>query len=1356
MNLISVTTARRERGVALVIVLAMLVLLSALMVSFMSTATSERSAVSAASGGSAARQLADTTVNLMIGQIREATSQSDLSGTWASQPGAIRTYTGALSKTKKNLPGGGYYYDYKAGTQDKVYKLYSASKMKVTSSEYEGSELPEEVKVIENWKRDDPEKDFVDLNEPALTPRFDLDPEGTQVEPHYPIVDPRAKFDAKGNVNKSSEPGIVDGFDAKIVTDDKLKTPNGQDVPYVPMPVQWLYVMRDGSVGPASDGTPTNPIVGRTAFWTDDETCKLNINTASEGTFWDTPSSSNVQEAGKLLSPTAANIQQNATSLALAASQPARGEYQRYSGHPATTSLSPVLGWLWGITPTTKIYPNVAPYVAYKEAIYKIAPFLPYGKPTSEGATKNTWSYLRNTTGAPDVVVDTKHLYANVDELLFKPARIEELNDKLTPEALEKTRFFLTATSRAPELNLFGRPRVTLWPIHSEFASRSTYDDLFAFTSTIAKTPGTDEKEDKRYYLTRYDAKDDRNDFLLPKSTGGKSQNQLMYEYLQFVTGGGSIGQGAPEVPGFGGKFRTKYSYQAKGSPGTIERDQILTEIFDYTRTVNLVDTGTISRTGKKFVPYTPPFFPASQAGSDDYQRTHRSIDWSAQVTPIKISPAAGAQDTQGLGRFVTVAEAALVFHRSEKGKVSALLLLEMVTPMPGYPALRDTYWTVVKEDKDKKSAIVVAGTESPLNFPSGELNKPFRDGGGGGINIVNVGSHEIGMGRAFMPTMGFINPLVYFPEHKGPTDLTPSDRPDQDPNRTSAMTLLAKKMDKTGAGSYQKNTTVTKYPYISDAIAAPDTGTFDLKGGNFEVEIWTGNSPDDKRSCLVQTIQFSFPDASKLPLPTANAAPIPGRLTSLNAPDDSRNLIKEGDDTVRGVELTCGGKALGNKADIRIAMTRKLIKLEDKFFEPVSGYTSTARHAHNLTRAWGAPEIGNTGSRGVLVAGSQLRDKAPLLPKGVTSGVLRADGGPGDWDRGLSKHLDGAFGNKVDEGNLEFDPGDSGIGVLPYFRGRNVKETGQSFFTPNRQLPSPVMLGSLPTGALEGLGWQTLLFRPDREAGNSHPGAKQFPLDHLWLDLFHIPIVEPYAISEPFSTAGKVNMNYVIAPFGYAKGDGGNNARTGNPRSYLRRDSGLRGVMKSTFITAIPTNLANSGHAEDGYTETRETRHPIDLDKTLEAFEVRLNDQKQGISSRGMTLFRSASEICEMDLFPQGITVSNWNNFWNGSSGSSYGLTGDNQRERPYAHIYPRLTTKSNVFTVHMRCQAIRKSPGSDPDKFDEDKDVIAGEYRGSATIERFLDPNDEALRDYDHEKDSADRYYRYRVVSTKQFNPK
>jgi hypothetical protein len=185
---------------------------------------------------------------------------------------------------------------------------------------------------------------------------------------------------------------------------------------------------------------------------------------------------------------------------------------------------------------------------------------------------------------------------------------------------------------------------------------------------------------------------------------------------------------------------------------------------------------------------------------------------------------------------------------------------------------------------------------------------------------------------------------------------------------------------------------------------------------------------------------------------------------------------------------------------------------------------------------------------------------------------------------------------------------------------------------------------------------------------------------------------------------------------------------------------------MKSTFIMAVPKTQGDGGHTENPQSQTTPFRYPIDLDKTIEAMETRLKS-KDG----DYPLFRSASELCTVDLYPQEVSVGgSWANFWN----NSYALTGDNMRERPYAHIYPRVTTKSNVYTVHMRCQAVRKAKGTKPDEFDPDKDAVLGEYRGSATIERFIDTNDEALQNYDEYKSKVDPYYRYRVINTKQFS--
>lgn len=1368
-----------QAGIALVIVLAILVLLSALMVAFMTTVSTERSASQAGSDGSTARAIADSTLNLVMAQIREATGQLPDDTTWASQPGAIRTFSGHLSTSKNNLADGAYSYGYSPGTNDIVYKLYSADRLKVPSKEYESKDLADEVNIIEKWDRTNPKKDHVDLNQPVLSPRRDLGDK--VVEPRYPIVDPRAKFTGPNGEtpNDGPNPGIVEGFDAKTkgLSDKELKMPGGAKVPYLPMPVKWLYVFKDGSVGPASEGKDTNPIIGRTAFWTDDESCKLNINTASEGTFWDTPTASTELESGRVSAKTAP-LGSSTQSLSLAAAQPVRGEYQRYPGHPATTCLSPVLGWLWDVTPTTPLRPKASKsYLDFKEAIYRTSPFLPFGPVTTMGATRNSDEFVSDAPipkppaqppPPAEETIETKHLYATPDELLFTPRRTDGsnplLNDRLTPDGLEKVRFFLTATSRAPELNLYGRPRVTIWPVNKDTSLRTKFDELFAFTSTLGGNIIAGDS--KKFFFQRSEAKSAKVDY---EET---PRNVELMKYLKAMT--------SQPVPGFGGTFAGKYSYS--NALGATERDQILTEIFDYSRCVNIVDTGNRRGGVAGYRSYTP-FYGGAQAG---YGATvDRSYDWSGQVTPIKID------STMGMGRFPQVCEVALLFTPAgtptpgvKQTQMEATLIMEMASPMAGFPIIRETYWTSVAATRPGVVSLPTAGTQQPLNLCSnGAAPKAL-------INIPNVASHEVMQGRGYMPSLGAGTAFNYYDEHpKAPSqpELNPND-----PNRSPKKLIKIKTFTNQQTFSfwenypgfpvkgYQRGDTVQYYPYISDKIEIKGETTFKLGATSFEIRIYAGEAPDDKRNTLVQTLNVTFPEVT---LPTPDG--IVGADISLKtrfsaAPNTDNNAGRADDaaagwirnnvpantglDTARSMELVGGGDnqnnlPLNSQGDIRLAAIRPVVP--EWFFQPRGGiqmYNSTTRLVHGLQISHGDtikgywPAAVNT--RGKLAPGGLYRSEKPPMIPGNINGVQRADGGPGDWDRGLSKHMDGAMGNKVDEGNVFFsysDTGGQGGGKMPYYRGRNVEETGSAFFTPNRLLPSVVMFGSLPSGALEGKPWQTLLFRPDREQGTTHPGAKS-PPDHLLLDLFHLPIVEPYAISEPFSTAGKVNMNYIIAPFGYAKGDEGTNPGTNNKRSYLRRDTGLRGVLKSVKLMAVKTTETDGGHTEEPLSSSSHVRYDLNLDKTLQHFETRFQD-----SSRG--LFRSTSEICDVDLYPGTVGngpaapgVTNWASFWN----KDYAQTGDNMRERPYAQIYPRLTTKSNVFTVHMRCQAIRKSPRSKVDEFDEDHDQVVGEYRGSATVERFVDPNDVKLKNYNELTTKVDPYYRFRVIATKHFAPR
>ena len=403
-----------------------------------------------------------------------------------------------------------------------------------------------------------------------------------------------------------------------------------------------------------------------------------------------------------------------------------------------------------------------------------------------------------------------------------------------------------------------------------------------------------------------------------------------------------------------------------------------------------------------------------------------------------------------------------------------------------------------------------------------------------------------------------------------------------------------------------------------------------------------------------------------------------------------------------------------------------------------------------------------------------------------------------GDHDNTMATEGDGPFINKPDEGNA------AGIGkenfiprhhytrrkpvereALPYFTEPWKQEAaGPGYFSPNRIIPTPGMIGSLPTGVMRGRPWQTILLRPQHEsttqgAPNSgrHIGTED-PKDHYFLDLFWMPVVEPWSISTPLATAGKINLNYDIQPF-----------------DHIHRSSGIRSTFPSEEMLTIPIASVTEYTAGWGYGKgynrkyhtggslrNKALRSLINAEETLKQFEEKFEDEGE--------LFVTASQICELHLVPRGIGGLRLNpdlddmredkGFWTARSRNpklGLGLVGDNSRERPYGNIYQRITAKSNTYQVHYRAQVIRQSPMSPTSPgqrrsdqeygiFDPDVDQAAAEYRGSSIIERYIDPNEENLPDYVVNPPtivgggatgsrSLDHFYRFRIVSMKRFAP-
>lgn len=158
--------------------------------------------------------------------------------------------------------------------------------------------------------------------------------------------------------------------------------------------------------------------------------------------------------------------------------------------------------------------------------------------------------------------------------------------------------------------------------------------------------------------------------------------------------------------------------------------------------------------------------------------------------------------------------------------------------------------------------------------------------------------------------------------------------------------------------------------------------------------------------------------------------------------------------------------------------------------------------------------------------------------------------------------------------------------------------------------------------------------------------------------------------------------------------------------------------------------------------------------------------------------IFRSASEICEIFLVPKPMagrtyyprtgglpssspTYDSMVTWWNGDLNTQmdgFELTGDNVRESPYNQLYPRLTTKSNVFTVHYRVQLLKKARSTAAAEWDEARDSLSAEKRGSVVIERYIDPNASGLPEFFKkplQEGSLDEHYQFRIMHRKTFAP-
>ena len=1166
-------------GVALVIVLACLVLLSGVILAFFTAVRTDIQASKSYADNNSTRLLADTAVNCVMAQIRQATTEQGMA--WASQPGMIRTFD-----TK--------------GALVNAYKLYSSGQMTENTQARLNVNLAKEETAMASWRLQP--AFFTDLNEPD---------DGV-----FPIL---------------ADPTVsVEGY--------HVGTPPGATPSQpVPMPATWLYMLQDGtlvapvvtgsdSIVTVSGATSANPIVGRIAFWTDDETCKININTASEGTYWDTPHFEGTTERnfGKY--------------------QFAHSEFQRYPGHPATVCLSSALqGFLPALT---------------AEDIYGLTPRVVGG-----GSTQGT----KVPASSLATALDSDRLYSTVDEYLFNPALSgtnRSTQQGLTPDNIQQLRFFLTAHSRAPELNLFGHPRISIWPIYADYASTigtsyvTPWDRLSAFCSTLAGNP---------YYFQRSSATSTTTDIKL-------ARNNTLLNYLDTVT--------SWDIPGFVGNFKTKY--------GTKETRQILTEIFDYIRCTNPHDSIIEN-------PY-----------ADRLPKNSNWVSGRNQITPSIHK----SWDTQGFGRFHRLSEVSILFAGIGRGQlvtagtdaavdidanqipldvpralpkdnmaVQAYILLTFFDPGQGWAKMLP-WFTVKIEGLDQFKL-----NGDPMKFPSAPTEC---------VNGMYTGLYAGDSARGNMDFRGMLG---------------------------------FRTLSQTGGGE-------SRMPFYSTILSVPLTSPnttdprMDFQGGTIKVSVYANQGQTD--ADLIQTYTIDFPSNSKTPVPGLAKY---RRIGSSRSPgySDINAMTSGTGDRFDTVYDSCTYAVAIENADVVLStdlksgdfrqLARTSITSDYYAEHPLNGALSKTSHfAHGFVSGNGKPFAGAT--QGTLIKGAVYPSNsvdsvmaAPVVPYGI-DGIA----GAGDWDTGVAGTCDGAYINKPDDGNIaDIDIPDG----CPYFNYKFLY-TSDVFSSPNRIVPSPMMFGSLPTGIISKNSWQTLLFRPDN---SNHPGAAD-PKDFLFADLFWMPVVEPYAESEPASTAGKINMNYQILPY-----------------TYITRSTALCAAMKAEKIAAVPISKSSTYKLD---TKFNSVRSNLNLDETNGS----LRNFKERFSSGD--IFHSATEICDIWLVPSGqywISNTNAASFWSANQ-----LTGDNVRERPYANLYAKLTTKSNTYQVHYRVQSLHKLTKSTQTTWEEGKDLVTGEKRGSTIIERYLDHSDTTLTDfaaYPSQTKSLETAYQFRIINSTSFHP-
>lgn len=1299
--------ATSKKGFALVLVVTSLVLMTIMAVSFLLSTGTDLANVRAYARTLESRRNADLAVNVALSLMTAATSQSTANDpvAWASQPGMIRTW-------KDN------------GSLHNVYRLYSSNYPIQAGGSFNPNE---DASDLASWKSGAPNRDYnaiwCDLNSPLESGNQRI----------YPIMPPLSTQDANAGV----DPATISGFEINNPPGFSPGSPSSVNNP-APMPVRWMYVLKDGSLVPGSGSnmsaslsgaTHDNPPVARIAFWTDDETSKVNINTASEGHYWDYPITNSLSEGE------------------WGQKQPIQNEFQRYPGHPANVSLSAVI--------------NNGSINTSTDGIYKFAPRVQHGG--SKGGTQNTTSLF--LSAQIHLNNDLSRLFATTQEMAFRPDdsgsslgnRISNRDlfgigsDATFAKLVQNREFFLTTHSRASELNVFDLPRVSMWPITTD--SRTTSNITGTRMDTFDKTIVSSSKLGGYEYFYRR-----ANNYSSSFDYANIQRNQQIYAYLRRLMGN--------KIPGFGGDFVAKYT------PADV--DALNTQLFDWIRSgPNLYGFGKASeeraQSGGNSLSVNKGYA-ATRDGIDTHDVLGGSYSFPygsnlGLVVPIRIN--AGSGDTKGTGSAFIFTEGG--YH---------LVCEKMELDQPSTGRVRYTFRPLVyietaalKPDVLGAFGRMIQRKEKYqlfLRFNGSDLQ--FSPVSGAGGTVQNAG---FDMGK-----------FIYYARSNPTTGAVGTQLVAMSPAWWFSGNSTSNYSEQTQTGN--------SLPFVGNPISFDFSNVLNLTDLNLErtqephptwkvrvsrmdwtFELGFARSAGDK--IILHQGQFIIPEQD-VPIPyfssndsnlyTSSSNSIMAESSMLKRMQvDPKNYQLLGGDVIRTAEIT-GPSGSPSRGDWRLVALNPS-NMDDTWFAPVDDPDNPVLpspkkrlFAANFSESdyWSLNRLFYYNLR--LAAGIDLNldQGAKTTPPFASfnldrnNGAIMSNGQPGDYVMnfpGMHQH-DGALFEYPVEHHIgqEYSTG----GRWPYFNDSiegNNSVGGYTFdvlqftllYSPNRQVYSPFQMGSLLTQAPSRRPWQTLLFTAmpagaggsgnDPATATDHPGAAT-PPDHLIADLFWMPRVDPLPISENQSSLGKINLNVAIEPF----------------RSYITRDTALHAALKFIKLRAIHNDDVNKRHRRaiapnesPGDSLSNPTIYDLDVDKTV-----------AGIWSRFINndIYRTATEIATLPLFPTGIGgLRQW---W-----YNHRYTGDNIRERPYGYLQALLTTKSNTYRIHWRVQTLAKVAGTDSNKWEEGRDQVVSEYRGSTLVERYLDASDTGIPDYatNTSVKPLHEFYRWRIISNTQFNP-